>query len=102
MRAQPGRRRRRRRARPLPAELGIRNISPVTIRETEVEPGLRRAVELVVRQIVSQVVAAVVGEPQLVGARMPIEPDAVADAVGVDLPLLAVWREAREGGEDRC
>src|SRR6188472_1558521 len=57
------------------------------------EAGLGCGVELVGRNIVAQVVAAVVGEEQLARDRVPVEPDRVADAAGVDLELVAIRAE---------
>ena len=42
-------------------------------------------VELVLRPVVAGPVAAVVGEPQLLGHRVPVEPDCVADPACHDL-----------------
>ena len=56
----------------------------------EVEAGPGRAVQLVRRAVVAEIVAAVVGEEQLAGDRLPVEADRVADAAGEDLELVAV------------
>ena len=57
----------------------------MAVREAEVQAGLRRDVQLVRRHVVAEHVAAVVGEPQLACHRVPIEPDAVAHALGEHL-----------------
>src|SRR6476646_10674107 len=71
-----------RRAGPLSAELRIRYVTLVTVRESEVHAALPRDIELVARHIVAEHVATVICEPQLVRARVPIEADAVAHALG--------------------
>ena len=63
-------------ARLLVAELGIGIVAGVAVREAEVQPGLRRVVQLVGRHVVAEHVAAVVGEPELLRRRMPVEADA--------------------------
>jgi len=59
----------------------------MAIREAEVAAFLvfRNAVELVFRSGIAGPVAAIVGEPQLLGHRMPVEADGVADAARDDL-----------------
>ena len=72
------------RTRALRAELRVGDVPLMAEGEPEVEAGLRRNVQLVVRHVVAHPVAAVVGEPQLARHRVPIEPDAVAHAFGED------------------
>ena len=55
------------------AELGIRNVATVAVRETEILRHRRDVVELVRGRVVAEHVAAVIGEPQLAGSRIPIE-----------------------------
>lgn len=56
------------------------------------------AVELVVGHVLAQHVAPVVGEPQLVRARLPVEADGIADAVGDIFQAAAVGVHAGELG----
>src|SRR5689334_20762084 len=71
------------------AESWIEHIAAVAVRKSEVEPRARRVVELIGRHIVAHVVRAVVGEPELLGARVPVEADAVADPARENLALAA-------------
>src|SRR6266511_205730 len=71
-----------RRTRALRAELGIRHVALMAVWKAEVQAGLVRHIELVVRHVVAEHVAAVVGKPQFVRRRMPGKADAVADALG--------------------
>src|SRR5215510_6199350 len=61
------------------AKLWIRNVSAVTIGVAEVEPLLRRMIQLIRWNIVAQVIAPVISEPQLFGHRMPVETHGIAD-----------------------
>ena len=63
-----------------PAHLAIGEVALVAIREAEMLAGLGDAVELVLRQVLRQPVAAVVGEVEMLGHRMPVEADRVAHA----------------------
>ena len=69
--------------------LGIRHVATVAVGEAEVHACTRRVIELVGRDVIAHVVGAVVGEPELLRARIPVEADAVADAARVDLALAA-------------
>src|SRR5258706_12850428 len=59
-------------ARVLVAELGVLHLTGMTVRIAERQSLLRRVIQLVGRHIVSEQVAAVVGEPHLAGLRMPV------------------------------
>src|SRR5919197_3594744 len=74
----------------------IGHVAAVAVWKAEVHAGARRAVELVRRHVVAHVVGAVVGEPELLGARVPVEADAVADAARVGF-ALAVRAVAHDG-----
>jgi hypothetical protein len=57
-----------------------------------------RMVEFVGRQVVAEQVAAVVGEPELPGLRLPVEADAVAYASGIDISAAAIGIHAQDIG----
>jgi hypothetical protein len=67
------------------AELRVEQVALVAVRIAEVHSLLRGAVQRVLGQLVADPVARVVGEPELLGARVPVEADRVANAAGVDL-----------------
>src|SRR5262245_15094647 len=83
-------RRREVRARLVASELRVRDRAAVTVWKAEMQPRLRRVVQLVRRAVVTQPIAAVVGEPQLVGSRLPIEAHAVANAAREDFDRATV------------
>ena len=60
-------------ARVLRAELRIGNVAAVAIRKAEILRHRSDVVELVGRRVVAQHVATVVGEPEVLGARIPVE-----------------------------
>ena len=62
------------------------------------EPLPRRAVQLVRRQVVPHPVAAVVGEPELPGVRVPVEPDRVPHPRREDLQPRAVGPHPHDRG----
>ena len=70
-------------------------------REAEVQARLGCHVELVVRHVVAEHVAAVVGEPQLVCHRVPGEADTVPDAFGEDLEPGTVRLHPQDRGRQR-
>ena len=74
----------------LRTELGIACRPAVAVRIAEVLAADRDPVQFVGRLVVAQHVAAVVGEPQFVRARMPVEADGVAHAPRDDLEGAAV------------
>ncbi len=98
VRAELARRRRELVAAPPGAELGIGQVAAVAVRVAEIQAGARRVIELVGRHVVAQQVAAVVGEPELAGARVPVETHAVADALGEHFEVAAVGVHARDLG----
>ena len=83
-------------------ELRIRDIPLVAKRKTEVQAGLRRHIELVVRNVVTERVAAVVGEPELTGHGMPGEPNAIPDALREDLGSGAIRLHPNDRRRHRC
>ena len=74
----------------LTGELGIGLAWGVDVWVAEMPIALRRAVELVGRDQVAQLVATVVSEEQLARQRMPVEPDRIAHAASEHLELVAV------------
>src|SRR3989454_5705115 len=77
-------------ARATPAHLAIREGAVVAVREAEMLAGLGDAIELVFGQVLRQPVAAVLGEVELLGHRVPVEADGIPDASRVDLRAAAV------------
>src|SRR5262249_32804386 len=65
--------------------LRIANAVAVTERKAEVLAYFLQMVQLVRRLAVTEIVPAVVGEPQIAAGRIEVEPDAVAHAAGHDL-----------------
>src|SRR5450759_3953910 len=80
------------------AELRVGDVSSVAVREPEVEAGVRREVQLVGGAVVSEPVAPVVREPQLLRLGMPVETDRVPHAAGDDFEARTVGPEARDRG----
>src|SRR6185503_12496948 len=72
------------------AKLGIGDIAAVAMRIAEVQSCLSRVVQFVRRHIVAEPVATVVGEPELLGLRMPIESDGIANTAGKNFRYAAV------------
>jgi hypothetical protein len=64
----------------------------VAVGKAKVKPGLRRMVQFVGRNVVTERVVAVVRKPQLLGDGVPIKANRVADAAGVDLNPLPSGR----------
>ncbi len=85
VRAELERRRRELLARAVLAELGIERVALVAVGVAEVLSLARRHVQRVVRRVVAQPVASMVGEPELSGLRMKIEADRVAHALHIGL-----------------
>src|SRR5262245_26555718 len=73
-----------------PPELRIGKIALMTVGIAEVLPYLRRAIQLIVGQILREPVALVVGEPQLAGLRMKVKAHRVTHATRHDLRATAV------------
>src|SRR6185503_6528259 len=86
-----------RRTRTLGAELRVGDVALMTEGETKVQAGFGRDVEFIVRHVVAEVVAPVVGEPELTRHGMPCESDSVADALRVDLLPGAIWFHSDDG-----
>src|SRR5262249_2763609 len=78
------------------AELRVGDSTRVAIGEPEIHAGLRRDVELVVGNVIAEQIASVVGEPKLLGRRMPIEAYAVAHAAAEDHQARAVGLQASD------
>src|SRR6266852_5398383 len=91
---EPRRRRLELAARAAPAELIVGNIALMAIGVAEMLARLGDPVELVVRQLLRQPVAAVVGEVELLGHRMEIEADRVAHAAHIGFRAAAVEIDA--------
>ena len=96
-----------------PAEFRIRNIALVAIGRAEILADLGDAIEFVLRHVLRHPVAPVIGEVQLPGFRIPVEPDGVAHAkcdhfgagaIEIDPPDLAmrvVMQDVVAGLSDR-
>src|SRR5207245_9480663 len=69
-------------ARASPAQLAIREVTLVTVREAEMLTDLGNAVELVFGQVFQQPVASIVGEIKFLRHRMPVKADRVAYPAG--------------------
>src|SRR5688500_6551062 len=65
---------------PLRTELRVDNRAFMAIRIAEMHPRLGRAVQLVSRCVVTDVVASAIGEPKLPRRRMPVETDGISHA----------------------
>ena len=84
-------------AAPVAPEFGIGQRAGVAEREPVVKPRTRSPVQLVGRQLWAQVIAAVVGEPQLARHRVPGETHRVPEAPRVDLDARAVGMHPKDG-----
>src|SRR4029079_5430724 len=62
------------------------------------EGALHHAGDVVGHEVVAEAVAFVGRAPPQAGLRLDREADAIADASGVDLPLLAIGIEGQHGG----
>src|SRR5262245_885252 len=83
-------------ARVLLAKLWIWNVSAVTIGIAEVETWLRRMIQLIRWNIVSQVITSVISEPKLFGHRMPVETHGIANAPSKYLRRRSVRLQAAD------
>ena len=86
------------RARALAPEFRVGGVALMAIGIAEVHLGFGRVVQLVGGQLVAQHVAAVVGEPQFPGARIPVESHRVANAAREHLVPRPV---ALDAGDER-
>ena len=96
-----------------PAEFGIDDVALQAVRRAEMYADLGDAVQFVFWHILRHPVAAVVGEVQLLGFRMPVEADGVADAArdhfgartieihAMDQAVLVVMQHVIAGLADR-
>ena len=82
----------------LRAELGVGQVALVAIRIAEVHARCGRVVQFIAWHIVAQHVAAIVGEPQFPGFRMPVETDRISHAAGINLDSAAVRPHAGDVG----
>src|SRR6266568_8239820 len=83
------------------AVFGVGQIPPVPVGKAEVQPGRGGAIEFVRRLIVPHPVTAVVGEPELPGPGMPVEPDRVAHPAGKYLQVAPIREHAHDRGKAR-
>src|SRR5690606_7899252 len=83
------------------AILGIEDHAAMAVGIAKVLTSPGRAIELVGRNVVAELVAAVLGEPQLTGLGVPVEAERVADPAGVDLELTALMAHPGDAGEVR-
>src|SRR5579859_1441076 len=60
----------------------IRDVSGMAVGIPEIQAGLGRPVQLIRWQTVTQPVDTIIGKPQDVGARLPIEADRITNAQG--------------------
>ena len=70
----------------------------MTIGIAEMQPRLRRMIQFVRRNVISLPISTVVGKPKLLGLRMPIKPDGIANAAGKYLEIAAVGFHAHDRG----
>src|SRR3954464_9128706 len=95
-------------ARPPFAEFRVDDLAPVAVREPEVEARAAGVVELVLGLLLAQPVALVLGEPEILRARIPVEADDLADTPRERLEPAAVQVHADElcvggrGGRAGC
>src|SRR6185295_10348392 len=78
------------------AELRVRHIAAMAIRIAIVVADLVQAIELAVGHVVAHLVPAVVGEPELAGARLPGEADGVAHTLRDGLATAAIRIHAQD------
>ncbi len=62
-------------------------------------PAAHRVVQFVRRQVIPQVVPAVVRKPEVASVRMPVEAHTVADALGVNFQVPAIRVHAHDRGK---
>src|SRR5687768_7973513 len=82
---------------PLRTEFRIDDRAFMTIRIAEMHAGLWRAIQLVPGCVVAEIVASIIGEPQLPGRRMPVETDGVAHAAREHFLTRTIWLDAHDG-----
>jgi len=66
---------------------------------TKMHPGAWRVIEFIGRQVVTELVATVIGEPQLTGLRLPIETDAITHTKRIDFDCAAIGIHAHDIGK---
>src|SRR5689334_22778604 len=79
-------------------ELGIGRVALMAVRIAEVESRFGRIVKLVSRHVIAHHVPAMLVEPQIAGAGIPVESDRVADASRIDLIVAAIWADSGDQG----
>ena len=80
---------------------GSATLARVAEREAEVQPGAVARLSSSARHVVPELVAAVVGEPELPGRRVPVEADGVAHPACEDLEAEPSGRMRMMRGEAR-
>ena len=78
------------------AEFRIGDRAAMAIGVTEVLAGAGYAIELVGWNVVTEHVAAIVGEPELLRLRVPVEADRIAHASRHDFPATTIGIDARD------
>jgi hypothetical protein len=73
-----------------PAEVDIGDVALMAIGEAEVLAGPGHVVQLVIRQVFAQPIALVVGEPEVLGLRVPVEAQGIAHPDRDRLDVAAV------------
>src|SRR5215475_4696495 len=68
----------------------------MAVRESKIHSRLWCNVQLIGRNVIAHIVAAVVREPQLLRQRIPVESDAVADSPGEYFEAAAIGFHARD------
>ena len=76
--------------------VGVRHITCVDERKTEMLAQRRHPIQLTERNIIAHPVAAVIGEPQFVCLRMPGKADRVPHAAGDGFGLPALRVDAQD------
>ena len=74
----------------LSPDIGIRDGAGVAVRKTEIHTFSGRVIQLIGRNLVAQVVAAIVGKPQFFRLGMPVKTDGVADTASKNFKARSV------------
>src|SRR3954468_2371891 len=77
-------------ARMSPTEFGVREIALIAVGRTKMLANFCHAVEFVLRHVLRGPVASVIGEIELLGCRMPVKADGVANTTRDPLGATAV------------
>ena len=81
------------------AEFRIQRIALVAIRVTEVQSGLRCMIQFIPGQVIAEQISSIVGEPEVTGAGMEGQADAVTHAAGEYFHATAVCAQAPDLGK---